>query len=381
MLTQMIWQCLHKVISWVGWWWRENENAPRCPAKENEEDGILTVSCRCGACTMHLSGPLRQQAAATDCHCPSCRQYHTAAFCSFLQVRRTHVRVVKNSNNDNDDAWQSYRHECAQLGVVDRLFCKLCFAKLATVPVVGDDETHNWNDDADSYYYINMGSLQDDTIRADYSAWWSHHRTAWQVDDPSQMAPWYPAHNDYVQPNDEVEMGTPPPTTTSHSLTGGCACGRARYEITHWDIPNHMPHCYCHVCRHSAGAAFLSWIFCAKAHFRWTSTPPPRCVRTTDMAVRYYCDTCAGNVLLVYDEEADDWVWPTVGSIDDDSWRKMTRLIMAQQQEPPPQRRIHTTGSVRGCADGCLDDVSHIYCVDRPLWYALPDDGLPRWDE
>eukprot|EP00977_Amphora_coffeiformis_P027394 scaffold34609_cov146-Amphora_coffeaeformis.AAC.1 len=484
-MVARIWQCLCKVLVVILGHVAKTTKKDTTTTTYKNNDNILTVSCRCGACVMHITDDPSLVTVASDCHCPSCRRYHTAAFGSFLRVRASSVVAVvrRDNNNDDDnddddddnnnndeDVWKSYRHECAQLGVVDRLFCKHCFAKLATKPIHQDDDSNNKrnndsgsddNDDDYDYYYINMGSLQDDTIRADYSAAWSHHRTAWQVQDPSQMAPWYPAHPDYVvtppsrsspspsslssssssssppTPKDsdtttttkDIEMGKTstattslataptepaaassstssssstavaaakkfspsptsptPPTAALTTLQGGCVCGRVRYEITDWDIPNHMPHCYCHVCRHTSGAAFLSWIFCRKTHFGWigdnqhhhhhhhhAATP----VRTTDMAVRYFCKTCAGNVLMVYDEEADRRVWPTVGSVDDASWRKLASFLTTeqqqQQQQPPPR--------VGGCADGCLDYVSHIYCVARPLWYALPEDGLPRWDE
>lgn len=367
LLTQ-IWHCLHKVLLGA----RLTTTAAAKKDINDDDDAVLTVACRCGACTWQLRNPPRA-AAAADCHCPPCRHYHTAAFCSYLQVRARDV-----IRNGNKNTLQSYRHECAHLGTVDRLFCNTCFAKLATKPVNSKDDS-----DPDHYYYINMGSLQDDSIRADYSAMWSRHRAQWQADDPSRMAPWYPAHPDYVLAAADVEQGSGTTAESNLTLQGGCACGRARYEITHWQIPNHMPHCYCHLCRHSSGAAFLSWIYCGQAHFRWTcAAPPPRCVRTTDMAVRYFCETCSGNVSMVYDEEAARILWPTVGSIDDASWRN----VMAQQQKNNDDD--NTTASqddavvvVGGCADGCFDNVDHIYCKARPLWYALPTDGLPRWDE
>lgn len=399
-MLRQIWQCLDKLLRWrrttTGIQMTKTPDTPSPPASivtctNKDDEGILAVSCRCGACTLHLTCSRRPQQEAMDCHCPSCRRYHTTAFVSYLHVVKRDVVVVLRGRQKRDDdaaamtAWTSFRHDCAELGTVDRWFCRHCFAKLMTQPVNDDSKNQIANDvNGDRYEscYINMGSLVDDTIRADYSARWSHHRTQWQVRDPSQMAPWYPAHPDYVQSSPDLERGTikamTDATASQLTLRGGCACGRCRYEITDWSVPNHMSHCYCHLCRHSSGAAFASWVFCRfrAPCFRWTTTTTvPRRVRTTDIAVRYFCETCGGHLLMTYDEDHGEWAWPTVGSIDDDSWRRVaTNSLLRQQEEIRTDR-------MGGCADGCLEDVSHIYCEDRPLWYALPDDGLPRWDE
>lgn len=433
----------------------------------------LEASCRCGDCTLHLTlvdedfslhGTMTtttststtippHDTVAVDCHCPSCRKFHTTAFVSFVRARISVQGKQDDSSNcrRSTPPWQSYRHECAQLGTVDRYFCRRCFAKLATKPVKGDNDDNNNNnnniagmdhadaDDDNNIFYVNMGSLVDESIEADYSAAWRKCRQPWQMGDPSRMAPWYPAHPDYVEQDDEeeeslsgdgdsdgssiisaddddekqqdptvstmtadIEAPLPLRTSVNHlpPLQGSCACGAARYQIQHWDIPSHMPHCYCHVCRRSSGSAFLSWIHCRTHHFAWLS-PEPLKVRTTNIGFRHVCGHCSCNLTLVYDEEEGHLMWPTAGSVDDASWRKVRTFLQKRDGTPQassssslssetaasinhrPEALLRHSLATRlgGCADQCLEDVSHIYCAFRSQWYELPDDGLPRWDE
>lgn len=410
-LIARLWQCLFKL--WQSAWetarggtkvaaaaTAETTVGHVAPASSTNNVPVLKASCRCGDCTLHLTlvgsttttppALAPRDTAAVDCHCPACRQYHTSAFCSLVRAR---ISIISSSDDDNDIPWQKYRHTCAQLGAVNRYFCRRCYAKLATQPVVVGNDDKN-------VFYVNMGSLVDESIQADYSAAWRTMRQRWQVDDPSRMAPWYPAHPDYVEPkNDEADKqasggqnslttdttNLEAPTLGLFTLQGSCACGQARYQIQNWQIPNHMPHCYCHVCRRSSGSAFLSWFYCDTTRFTWLTAEPLR-VRTTDIAVRHVCGNCSGNLTVVYDDEAAETMWPSVGSIDDDSWRKVGEYVRQRQQQQQQQHANPNQSSLApprlgGCADKCFSDVSHIYCAFRPQWYALPNDGLPRWDE
>ena len=187
------------------------------------QPSVMKAACRCGACEihlLHLEEP--SQTYTADCHCVSCRTYHAAAFCSFLRRKDIHIE------DDNNVA--SFSDVCGKLGPVQRLYCRKCFAKLAT------------RTEGDEYYYVNMGSLVDELIRADYSAEWRQARHVWQADEPWKMAPWYPAHPDYLPPQrfpsflrklrskpcDPTRMTK---TSSTPTLQGGCACGKARFVI------------------------------------------------------------------------------------------------------------------------------------------------------
>lgn len=49
-------------------------------------------------------------------------------------------------------------------------------------------------------------------------------------------------------------------------LTGGCACGRVRYQISSGPIHNTI--CHCVDCRRATGAPFVGWITVRDSDFR-----------------------------------------------------------------------------------------------------------------
>jgi hypothetical protein len=186
---------------------------------------------------------------------------------------------------------------------------------------------------------LNMGSIADESIRADFSIQWRNRRASKQS---PRAAAWYPAFPKYDE-DDYI-----PPL----QLTGGCSCGAARFLISDWDVPNELPHCYCRLCRQMSGSAFVSWPWVTPRNFRWL-TKEPNLMRTTDFGQRHVCDTCGVCLTILYDDtENDDFVYPTAGSIDDF-----------------PN------------VDGCLEEVRHIYCYDNAVWYNIPDDGAPRYSD
>ena len=77
--------------------------------------------------------------------------------------------------------------------------------------------------------------------------------------------------------------------------TGGCRCGRLRYEVA-GDFA-FVFNCHCRFCRHVHGAAFVTVAIVPRATFRWspTSGEPSRFV-TLRGSVRHFCETCASPV-------------------------------------------------------------------------------------
>ena len=110
-----------------------------------------------------------------------------------------------------------------------------------------------------------------------------------------------------------------------------------------------MQHCYCSICRHLSGAAFQTWMPCARLD--WGDSDV-ELVRTTSHGSRHRCRGCGSVMTIVYDAQPDT-VWPAAGAIDDDAL---------------PSR------------DDCraLYRQIHICCATVPPWYELPADGRPR---
>ena len=127
-------------------------------------------------------------------------------------------------------------------------------------------------------------------------------------------------------------------------ITGGCLCGRVRYEADALAGP--VGHCHCATCRKAHGAAFSTTARVARGAFRVTpggddlgafeSSPGKR---------RFFCPRCGSHVFAAWD--AEDEVILRVGSVDDDA--------------PLPK------------------PVAHVFTSDKAPWYDIADD-LPRFD-
>jgi hypothetical protein len=51
-------------------------------------------------------------------------------------------------------------------------------------------------------------------------------------------------------------------------ITGGCLCGRGRFEV---DEVKALTHCHCSICRKSSGAAFATYAHAGPAKFRFVA--------------------------------------------------------------------------------------------------------------
>jgi hypothetical protein len=72
-------------------------------------------------------------------------------------------------------------------------------------------------------------------------------------------------------------------------LTGGCHCGRVRYEAA--GEPFHSAWCHCTDCRRSSGAPAMAWFSVPVSGFRLVSGRL-RCHASSDRARRGFCADC-----------------------------------------------------------------------------------------
>lgn len=79
---------------------------------------MLTGSCLCGTVRYEIDAPIE---SVTHCHCSQCRKGHGAAFASYGNVRRAHVRLTRGQ--------ESIREFHSSPGVT-RSFCGQCGANL-----------------------------------------------------------------------------------------------------------------------------------------------------------------------------------------------------------------------------------------------------------
>ncbi len=79
-------------------------------------------------------------------------------------------------------------------------------------------------------------------------------------------------------------------------LTGGCLCGRTRYEVE--GEPLQTTACHCADCRRASGAPFVVWSFYRSGTLRWTSAAPSEIHHAERL--RTFCGNC-GSPLTFFD--------------------------------------------------------------------------------
>jgi hypothetical protein len=96
-------------------------------------------------------------------------------------------------------------------------------------------------------------------------------------------------------------------------LTGGCLCGRVRYEAA--GTPFHETLCHCSMCRRSAGAPVVAWFSVPRPAFR-VLAGEIRHFQSSKSCVRGFCATC-GTSLTFASEDFPDEIDVTTCSLDD----------------------------------------------------------------
>jgi hypothetical protein len=96
-------------------------------------------------------------------------------------------------------------------------------------------------------------------------------------------------------------------------LTGGCFCGRIRYEVV--GSPFNETNCHCSMCRRSAGAPFVAWFSVRRSEFR-VVFGTPTLFNSSDTARRSFCPHC-GTQLTFENRELPDEIDITTCSLDD----------------------------------------------------------------
>jgi hypothetical protein len=96
-------------------------------------------------------------------------------------------------------------------------------------------------------------------------------------------------------------------------LTGGCFCGRVRYEVT--GVPYNATNCHCAICRRASGAPFVAWFSVKRGEFRIVAGEPAS-FRSSDHGTRRFCSQCGTQIIFASTDFPDE-VDVTTGSLDD----------------------------------------------------------------
>jgi hypothetical protein len=114
--------------------------------------------------------------------------------------------------------------------------------------------------------------------------------------------------------------------------TGGCLCGKIRYEIS--EAPRLVYTCHCTECQHLTSSAFS--IALAVASFRLTGDEPQPLESTADsgrVKIRWVCPVC-GCWLFSTGKPGDGLHRVRAGTLDDTSWLRPTMHFWTRSKQP-----------------------------------------------
>lgn len=97
-------------------------------------------------------------------------------------------------------------------------------------------------------------------------------------------------------------------------MTGGCQCGRIRYEAEIDGDDAYL--CHCRMCQRATGGVSIAFRNVSRSSLRWTTQEPER-YASSPIARRGFCAACGTPLTFEYDE--GDKMDLTVGSFDDPS--------------------------------------------------------------
>src|SRR5246127_4280213 len=114
--------------------------------------------------------------------------------------------------------------------------------------------------------------------------------------------------------------------------TGGCQCGKIRYEIT--EGPQLVYTCHCLDCQRLTSSAFSLGMVVPEKGYRLMGVEPRRLQRTPDSGCvnhRRVCPECGS---WVYGMPRDGVGRVRGGTLDDTSWLRPTRHIWVRGKQP-----------------------------------------------
>lgn len=130
------------------------------------------------------------------------------------------------------------------------------------------------------------------------------------------------------------------------AVSGSCACGGIKF-IASSPPSRGIGYCYCKTCQKISGAPFCPFLELPKDSLKWI-TSKPAVFRKSQIAERLHCPTCGSTLGMQYHCEPEN-VSVTAAAID-----------QAAAPLGPPG--------------------FHIFVTEKPSWYQIPEDGLPRYD-
>ena len=100
----------------------------------------------------------------------------------------------------------------------------------------------------------------------------------------------------------------------SQTMTGGCACGKVRFEAA--VKPEEAYLCHCRMCQRSTGSVSIAFINAKLTDVRWESRPD--WFDSSPIATRPFCARCGTSLGFMFKEDAEK-LDLTVAAFDDPS--------------------------------------------------------------
>lgn len=98
------------------------------------------------------------------------------------------------------------------------------------------------------------------------------------------------------------------------TVTGGCQCGRVRYEVVLRGDEAYL--CHCRMCQRATGGVSIALASVARADVRWMAHEPDR-YASSPIAQRGFCPACGTPLTFEFSDDASTHIDLTVGSFDD----------------------------------------------------------------
>jgi hypothetical protein len=114
--------------------------------------------------------------------------------------------------------------------------------------------------------------------------------------------------------------------------SGGCQCGKVRYQIT--EPPRLVYTCHCRDCQRLTGSAFSLGLVVAENAFQRSGAEPRLLQRTAESGrvnTRWVCPECGS---WFASPPRDGVIRIRAGTLDDTSWLSPTRHIWVRSKQP-----------------------------------------------
>lgn len=118
--------------------------------------------------------------------------------------------------------------------------------------------------------------------------------------------------------------------SVNQPVTGGCHCGRLRYQLD--AIVHDVAHCHCSICRRTTGGIVTTWMTMPLASFHW-SHGTAAAYASSASCIRYFCSHC-GCHLALFTSFSPDSLDITVASLDQPEQVPADRHIWVRSRLP-----------------------------------------------